>query len=170
MTEKKRGRGRPKGSTNKPLMELSTERRRLTNDASVFAILEQCNLVEDDEKAINGLRHYAERNGAVLPVLQWIFDKNIVSRLPEGKTPYTPNPAPAEDLTESSLRFEFKKFKYFVNDELKDLKRESMWIELLESIPPSEAEMIDLVKDKKNPFKRITRELVDDAFPEVLSD
>lgn len=170
MTEKKRGRGRPKGSTNKPLMELSTERRRLTNDASVFAILEQCNLVEDDEKAINGLRHYAERNGAVLPVLQWIFDKNIVSRLPEGKTPYTPNPAPAEDLTESSLRFEFKKFKYFVTDELKDLKRESMWIELLESIPPSEAEMIDLVKDKKNPFKRITRELVDDAFPEVLSD
>ena len=170
MTEKKRGRGRPKGSTNKPLMDLSTERRRLTNDASVFAILEQCNLVEDDEKAINGLRHYAERNGAVLPVLQWIFDKNIVSRLPEGKTPYTPNPAPAEDLTESSLRFEFKKFKYFVNDELKGLKREQMWIELLESIPPSEAEMIDLVKDKKNPFKRITRELVDDAFPEVLSD
>jgi len=170
MTEKKRGRGRPKGSTNKPLMDLSTERRRLTNDASVFAILEQCNLVEDDEKAINGLRHYAERNGAVLPVLQWIFDKNIVSRLPEGKTPYNPNPAPAEDLTESSLRFEFKKFKYFVNDELKDLKREAMWIELLESIPPSEAEMIDLVKDKKNPFKRITRELVDEAFPEVLSD
>ena len=170
MTEKKRGRGRPKGSTNKPLMDLSTERRRLTNDASVFAILEQCNLVEDDEKAINGLRHYAERNGAVLPVLQWIFDKNIVSRLPEGKTPYTPNPAPAEDLTESSLRFEFKKFKYFVNDELKGLKREQMWIELLESIPPSEAEMIDLVKDKKNPFKRITRELVDEAFPEVLSD
>lgn len=169
MTEK-RGRGRPKGSTNKPLMELSTERRRLTNDASVFAILEQCNLVEEDEKAVNGLKHYAERNGAVLPVLQWIFDKNIVSRLPEGKTPYTPNPAPAEDLTESSLRFEFKKFKYFVNDELKDLKREHMWIELLEAIPPREAEMIDLVKDKKNPFKRITRELVDMAFPDVISD
>jgi hypothetical protein len=169
MTEKK-GRGRPKGSTNKPLMELSTERRRLTNDASVFAILEQCNLVEEDEKAVNGLKHYAERNGAVLPVLQWIFDKNIVSRLPEGKTPYTPNPAPAEDLTESSLRFEFKKFKYFVNDELKDLKREHMWIELLEAIPPREAEMIDLVKDKKNPFKRITRELVDMAFPDVISD
>lgn len=169
MTEKK-GRGRPKGSTNKPLMELSTERRRLTNDASVFAILEQCNLVEEDEKAVNGLKHYAERNGAVLPVLQWIFDKNIVSRLPEGKTPYTPNPAPAEDLTESSLRFEFKKFKYFVNDELKDLKREHMWIELLEAIPPREAEMIDLIKDKKNPFKRITRELVDMAFPDVISD
>ena len=57
-----------------------------------------------------------------------------------------------------------------MNDELQDLKRESMWIELLESIPPKEAEMIDLVKDKKNPFKRITRELVDEAFPEVLSD
>lgn len=145
-------------------MELSTERRRLTNDASVFAILEQCNLVEEDEKIVNGLKHYAERNGAVLPVLQWIFDKNIVSRLPEGKTPYTPNPAPIEDLTESSLRFEFKKFKYFVNDELKDLKREHMWIELLEAIPPREAEMIDLIKDKKNPFKRITRELVDMTF------
>ena len=63
---------------------MSTERRRLTNDASVFAILEQ-KPVEDDDKIINGLQHYAERNGAVLPVLQWIFDKNITSRLPEGK-------------------------------------------------------------------------------------
>jgi hypothetical protein len=169
MTEKK-GRGRPKGSTNKPLMKLATERVRLPNDASVFAILEQCNLVENDEKAAHGLKHYAERNGAVLPVLQWIFDKNIESRLPEGKTPYTPNPAPADDLTESSLRFEFKKFKYFVNDELQELKREAMWIELLESIPTKEAEMIDLVKDKKNPFKRITKDLVDIAFPEVISD
>ena len=166
--EKKRGRGRPKGSPNKPLMELPTERVTLTNNANVFEILSQANLVEEDDKFMNGLRHYAERNGAVVPILQWIFDDNIQSRLPEGKTPYKPNDAPAPDLSESSLRFEFRKFKYFVTDELQqDLKREQMWIEMLESIPPQEAEMIDLVKDKKNPFKRITKELFYETFPQL---
>ena len=83
-------------------------------------------------------RVYNDRNGAVRFVLQWLFDDNIVSRLPEGKTPYGDNPAPASDLTETSLRFEFNKLKYYVTDELDNLRRETMWIQLLEGIPAKE--------------------------------
>ena len=88
--EKKRGRGRPKGAPNKPKMELVTERVRLTNDANVYEILCQTDLVlgENKEFAINGLRTFAGRNGAVEKVLQWLFDDNINSTLPDGKTPY----------------------------------------------------------------------------------
>ena len=40
-----------------------------------------------------------------------------------------------------------------------------MWIQLLEGIPAKEAEMIDLVKDKVNPFKNLTKEIAQKAFP-----
>tara|TARA_B100001996_G_scaffold318815_1_gene262481 strand:+ start:424 stop:939 length:516 start_codon:yes stop_codon:yes gene_type:complete len=169
MTEKKKGRGRPKGAPNKPLMELVTERKELMNDADVYEILCQANIVaeESPELAVQGLQVFNERNGAVKPVLQWAFDKNINSTLPEGKTPYGENEAPASDLAETSLRFEFKLFKYFVTEQIPVVKRENMWIGMLEGIPQKEAELIDLVKDGKWPFKNITKEIAVNAFSEI---
>ena len=169
MTEKKRGRGRPKGAPNKPKMELITKREKLMKNADVFEILCQAELVakDNEDNCINGLRVFNDTNGAVRPVLQWAFSDNIVSKLPDGKTPYKPNDAPASDLTESALRFEFRKFKYFVTNEVPQTRRETMWIELLESIPAKEAELMDLVKDKVWPFKNITKEIAQKAFPDV---
>ena len=167
MTEKKRGRGRPKGAPNKPKMELITKREKLMKNADVYEILCQAELVakDNEDNCVNGLRVFNDTNGAVRPVLQWAFSDNIVSKLPDGKTPYTPNDAPASDLTESALRFEFRKFKYFVTEEVPQTRRETMWIELLEGIPAKEAELMDLVKDKVNPFKHITKEIAQKAFP-----
>ena len=42
------------------------------------------------------------------------------------------------DLTETQLRFEFRKFKYFVTEEVPQVRRETMWIELLEAFLKSE--------------------------------
>ena len=169
MTKAKRGRGRPKGSPNKPLMELVTERKTLTNDADVYEILCQADIVaqEDADKAAHGIRVFNDRNGAVLKILQWAFDSNINSTLPEGETPYTKNDAPDSDLTETSLRFEHRQFKYFCTEEVKQVRRETMWIELLEGIPSKEAELLELVKDGKWPFKNVTLDIVKSAFPEL---
>ena len=97
-------------------------------------------------------------------ILQWVFTDRIVSKLPDFKTPYNVNDAPASDLTESALRFEFRKFKYFVTNEVPQTRRETMWIELLESILCKEAELMDLVKDKVWAFKNITKEIAQKAF------
>ena len=169
MTEKKRGRGRPKGSPNKPVMELITERVNLTKNADVYEILCQADIVaqEDEDKAAHGLKVFSETNAAVPRVCQWYFDSKINSTLPEGATPYNKNAAPASDLTETQLRFEFRKFKYFVTEEVPQVRRETMWIELLEGIPNKEAEMIDLVKDGKWPFKNVTLDIVKKAFPNL---
>ena len=167
MTEKKKGRGRPKGSPNKPLMELVSERTRLHNDADVYEILCQANLVEEPEKAAHGIRVYNDRNNAVMKVLQWNFDSTINSTLPEGPTPYNKNEAPDSDLFETSLRFEHKMFKYFVTEQIPQARRETMWIELLEGIPTKEAELMELVKDGKWPFKNITKDIVELAFPDI---
>ena len=169
MSEKKRGRGRPKGSPNKPVMELITERVNLTKNADVYEILCQADIVaqEDEDKAAHGLKVFSETNAAVPRVCQWYFDSKINSTLPEGATPYNKNDAPASDLTETQLRFEFRKFKYFVTEEVPQVRRETMWIELLEGIPNKEAEMIDLVKDGKWPFKNVTLDIVKKAFPNL---
>ena len=167
MTEKK-GRGRPKGAPNKPLMELPSERMNLTQDADVYEILGQANLVEEVDKQAHGLKVYNDRNGAVSKVLKWAFDENINSTLPDGPTPYGNNLAPASDLTETSLRFEHKLFRYFVTEELPNLKREQMWVGMLEGIPAKEAEMMDLIHQGKFPFKNIKVEAVKIAFPELL--
>ena len=168
MTEKKRGRGRPKGAPNKPKMELITERVKLTRNADVYEILCQAELVakENVDYAVNGLRTFGETNGAVAKVLVWLFNDNIKTTLPSGKTPYTPNDAPGPDLTETQLKFEFRKFKYFVTNEVPTVKRENMWIQLLEGLPAKEAELMELVKDKVNPFKHITKEIAQQAFPD----
>jgi hypothetical protein len=100
-------------------------------------------------------------------VLQWNFDSGINSTLPEGETPYRKNEAPASDLSETSLRFEHKMFKYFVTEQVPQARRESMWIELLEGIPAKEAELMELVKDGKWPFKNITKDVVEKAFPDL---
>jgi len=167
--ETKRGRGRPKGAPNKPKMELIQERVRLPKNADVYEILCQADLVaqENEDNAVNGLMTFAQTNGAVEKVLMWAFSDRITSKLPKGKTPYKPNDAPASDLSESALRFEHRKFKYFCTNEIPALRRETMWIELLEGIPAKEAELMELVKDKVWPFKNITKEIAKKAFPNV---
>jgi hypothetical protein len=47
------------------------------------------------------------------------------------------------------------------------IKIEAMCIGMLEGIPAEEAEMIDLIKDGKNPFKHITKDIVKNAFPDI---
>jgi len=164
--ETKRGRGRPKGAPNKPKMELIQERVRLPKNADVYEILCQAELVaqENEDNAINGLMTFAQTNGAVEKVLMWAFSDRITSKLPKGKTPYKPNDAPASDLSETALRFEHRKFKYFCTNEIPALRRETMWIELLEGIPAKEAELMELVKDKVWPFKNITKEIAKRPF------
>lgn len=168
MTDKK-GRGRPKGSPNKPLMKLITKRVRLQKDADVYEVLCQCDIVaqEDTAKAAHGLKVFNDSNGAVMKVLQWQFDTGINSTLPEGETPYGENDAPASDLAETSLRFEHKMFKYFVTEQVPQTRRQQMWIELLEGIPKMEAQLMELVKDGKWPFRNITKDIVESAFPDL---
>ena len=52
---------------------------------------------------------------------------------------------------------------------LKGLKRESMFIQLLEGLSAEEAELLCLIKDGKltSNYKRITKAVVSEAFPQI---
>ena len=51
---------------------------------------------------------------------------------------------------------------------IQQLKKEALWIQLLEALHPDEAYLLDLVKDKKLTSRyKITKQNVIDAFPEL---
>ena len=52
---------------------------------------------------------------------------------------------------------------------IQQLKKENLWIQILESLHPEESELLDLVKDKKLTVRyKVTKQNVIDAFPELL--
>jgi hypothetical protein len=71
----------------------------------------------------------------------------------------------------TTIRKEFTRFYNFCkggNDQLKSLRRETMFIQMLEGLHPLDAEILCLVKDKKLEEKyKITKELVSEAYPDI---
>ena len=71
----------------------------------------------------------------------------------------------------TTIRRECTKFYHFVkggNDAMKNLRRESMFINLLSGLHPLEAEVMCLVKEKnlENKYK-ISRSIVEEAYPDI---
>ena len=100
------------------------------------------------------------------------FDESVISMLPEGEVPYTPNDAPI-GTDHTRLESEYKGLYRFVKggqDKLPSLKRETMFVQLLEGLSKDEAELICLAKDKKitSKYKRITKAVVQEAFPQIV--
>jgi hypothetical protein len=99
------------------------------------------------------------------------FDESIVSMLPEGDVPYTPNDAPV-GTDHSRLEQEYRGlYRFFKGgaDKLPALKRESMFVQLLEGLSSEEAELLVLCKDGRltDKYKRITKAVVSEAFPSI---
>ena len=71
----------------------------------------------------------------------------------------------------TTIRKEHTKFYNFLkggNDSLNGLRRETMFIQILEGLHPLEAEILCLVKDKKLQSKyKITHENVMEAYPDI---
>ncbi len=103
-------------------------------------------------------------------VLIWNFDDSVVSVLPEGPVPYDKNEAPA-GTEHTYLAHEYKLLYNFIkggNDFLKPVKREQLFLQLLEGLHEDEAEVICLMKDKNLTSKyKITKAIVEQAFPDI---
>ena len=103
-------------------------------------------------------------------VLIWNFDDSVKSMLPDGEVPYNKNEAPA-GTEHLRLAYEWKVLYNFVkggNDTLRAVKREQLFMQLLEGLHPDESEIICLVKDKNLKKKyKLTRAIVEEAFPDI---
>ena len=133
-----------------------------------------------------------------MALMIWNFDETAISVLPPGDVPYGntrednsvtgtlsdkindavgkmseigSNSLGSQDQGKASIRKEYTKFYNFLkggNDKLNSLRRETMFINILEGLHPLEAEILILVKDKKLTDKyKITKEIASAAYPQI---
>jgi len=117
---------------------------------------------------VNILREYSDPS--VKAILIWNFDDSVKSAIPEGTVPYKENEVPI-GTDHTSLRREYRNLYHFIkggNDSLSSLRRETMFIQMLEGLHPKEAEIICLVKDKNlNQKYKISFDIVKEAYPDI---
>jgi hypothetical protein len=161
-----------------------------------FEVLSLASKQRTNAKKIEVLKKYD--HPSLKAIFIWNFDESVVSALPPGEVPYggvdqqnsfsgtlsekitsavskmaeiETNSLGSQDQGRSSIRKEYQRFYNFVkggNDSLSSLRRETMFINILEGLHPFEAEILCLVKDKKLQTKyKITKEIVSGAYPDI---
>ena len=101
-------------------------------------------------------------------ILKSSFDPNIEWLLPQGEVPFIPNEAPA-GTEHNVLAYESRKLYHYIrggNNTLSQNKRESMFVQLLEGLHESEADLIVAAKDKvlHQKYKGLSANVVREAF------
>ncbi len=143
--------------------------KKLPPNPFMNEILDLVHEQETDEDKVKILQQYA--NDALKTLLIWNFDESIISLLPTGEVPYQPNESPL-GVDHSSLRRDYKNLYNFVkggNDSLSKIRRETIFIQILESLHPNEAEVLILVKDKNLEDKYdISLDIVKQAYPDIV--
>lgn len=113
--------------------------------------------------------HLKEHNSESLRmVIKASFDPNIKWSLPSGEVPFRPNEAP-EGTEHSMLSYEARKLYHYIeggNPTITQNKRESMFVQLLESLHPDEADILVAAKDKvlHQKYKGLSKNVVMEAF------
>ena len=143
-------------------------RKTDVNALLVSEVLKKVSNAKTKAEKIDLLRTY--NTDALRAILIINYDESIISVMPEGDVPYEENEAPA-GTEHTRLAKEYRKlYRFFKggDDKLPMLKKESMFIQLLEGLHESEAEVVVLSKDKDPQKKyRITKAVVTEAFPQI---
>lgn len=84
--------------------------------------------------------------------------------LPEGEPPFKPASEPM-GMTPTNMFSEARRMYVFTREDLSAIKRESLFISLLEGVHPDEAKVLIAMKDQKltKLYPKITHKLVSDA-------
>jgi hypothetical protein len=180
-------------TTTKKVVEVSED---LPANPFIFEILNLASKQRTNAKKVEVLKKY--EHPSLKAVFIWNFDETVISMLPEGDVPYASvgeqnsfsgtisgkitdavskmnelntTSLGANDQGRSSIRKEYERFYNFIkggNDGLSSLRRETMFINVLQGLHPLEAEIVCLCKDKKLQTKyKITKEIVSEAYPDI---
>lgn len=135
-------------------------------ELELYEVVELVQSTKSRKAKIEALKKH--ESGPLKDYLRCVFDDRIQFLLPEGKPPFEPS---EEQSVPSSWRRENKKLQYIVKglkaDKMLPLKRETIFIGVLESVHPKDADLLVDMINKKAP-KTITRKLVEETFPSLL--
>lgn len=183
-----------KKTTTKSKSTRTIKVETLPSNPFVFEILELASKQRSIAKKVETLKTYS--HPSLKSIFIWNFDETIVSLLPEGEVPYAEaedqsvysgtlsenlkkeayggESATGQDLDgrgRTSLRNEYVNLYHYIrggNNSLTTIRRETMFINLLQGLHPKEAEILILVKDKKLTDKyKISFDCVKQAYPDI---
>lgn len=101
-------------------------------------------------------------------VLKYAYDPEVEFLVPESEPPYEPSDSPEGH---GMLYSEARRLRIFVKgggyDNLNQLRREVLFVEMLESIHKDDAKVLVEMLTKRK-FKGITEKTVKAAFPELI--
>ena len=148
----------------------TVKRVKLPPNPFIHEIFELVSEQRTKAKRVEILQEY--RDDSVTAVLIWNYDERVQSAVPDGQVPYKENEVPV-GTDHTSLRREWKTLYHFIkggNPSLSNLRRETMFVQLLEGLHPKEAEIICLVKDKEleSVYPKVTLDVVKQAFPDIV--
>jgi len=134
----------------------------------IYEVLELVEKATKKEEKIQILK--SNESWALKDVLRATYDDAIQFLLPGGKPPYTPS---KEGSIPSTLLKQNVQFKFFVKggpgEKMLPVKRERIFINVLEAIHPNDAELLVKMINKESLGKGITKKLVQEAFPGLIT-
>ena len=185
-----------KKTKTKTVRSKATPIPNLPNNPFAYEVFDAASKQRTKAKKIEVLQRYA--HDSIMALLIWNFDETAISALPPGDVPYGntrednsvtgtlsdkindavskmgemgSNSLGSQDQGKASIRKEYTKFYNFLkngNNGLTSLRRETMFINILEGLHPLEAEILILVKDKRLTDKyKITKDVVSAAYPQI---
>jgi hypothetical protein len=134
-------------------------------------IFEEVEKATSRENKIKVLKAYEQP--ILRGILQINFDPTVKVYLPEGEPPFKKDKEVPIGYSETNLYAEFRRFYIWLDPKstLSKIRKEQLFIQFLEGIHWTEAEVILLAKDRKlqTKFKSLKDDLVREAFPGLLS-
>ena len=132
-------------------------------------------LIFEDVAAANSIKARKEillenESKPLKEILKYAFHPDIKFALPSGEPPYKTIGSP-DEYNPTYLYPNIRKFYLYIeggHDGLTQLRREQLFVQMLESLHPKEAAVVIQVKDKKLNYRGLTYKLVKTTFPEIL--
>ena len=129
-------------------------------------VLTKVNNAKDKAKKIAVLKEHDSEPLRML--IKSSFDPKIKWVMPEGQVPYKPNEAP-EGTEHTLLSQEVRKFYHYIegaDNVTPKMRKETMFIQMLEGLHKSEAEVVCYAKDKvlHQKYKGLSDMVVKSAF------
>ena len=129
-------------------------------------VLDKVHKAKTKDQKVKILREH--NTPALRSVLKSSFDPNIKWVLPEGEVPYRKNDAPI-GTEHTTLATESSKLWHFIkggDGQTPQWKKEQMFVQMLEGLHQTEAELLINAKDKKlhQVYKGVSTNVVMEAF------
>lgn len=140
------------------------------NQMLIGEILRTISLKKTKKDKIDFLQKENVRTPAFAAYLRHVFDPSLKFMLPKGEMEYTPMLNATENADRGAFFQHLRRLYIFLeggNDVISQEQRVKIWINLLESVDPIDAEAAQAMKDKKLPYG-IPRKLIEEAYPGFL--